>query len=353
MAWQEPLLRCPVLILESDDWGPGPLADARALEQLAETLARHRDEHGRCAVMTLGLLLAVPDTKRIRDAGGRQYHPARLSAPQFAPIMAAIRKGVAAGVFSPQLHGMEHYWPQAVMRAARERPEINDWLLQEGGPRSESLPPALQSRWIDGSELPGRSLPEDEVVQAATSEVRLFRELFGVENAVAVPPTFIWSEVTEAAWVAHGVSVVVTPGVRYCGRDANGKLVSAGRRLYNGQTSATGVTYLVRDRYFEPTRGHRAAGALAALEEKARLRRPALLETHRFNFTGTPPQSADALHELDTFLRLALERFAGLRFMSTAELAQAIRVRDEELIETRAIPRLGGWLGRTVGAGAS
>ena len=33
-AWQEPILRAPVLILESDDWGYGPLEQANALTRI-------------------------------------------------------------------------------------------------------------------------------------------------------------------------------------------------------------------------------------------------------------------------------------------------------------------------------
>lgn len=52
--WREPVLRQPVLIVESDDWGAGPLAQADALRRLAASLQRVRDRSGRPAVMTLG-----------------------------------------------------------------------------------------------------------------------------------------------------------------------------------------------------------------------------------------------------------------------------------------------------------
>ena len=34
--WREPVLRHPVLIIESDDWGAGPLQQADALTRLAD-----------------------------------------------------------------------------------------------------------------------------------------------------------------------------------------------------------------------------------------------------------------------------------------------------------------------------
>src|SRR5512143_1501807 len=55
--WREPVLRSPVLIIESDDWGAGPLQQADALRCIAALLQRVRDRSGRQAVMTLGVVL--------------------------------------------------------------------------------------------------------------------------------------------------------------------------------------------------------------------------------------------------------------------------------------------------------
>lgn len=342
--WREPALRDAVLIIESDDWGPGPVADADALRRLAEILGRHRDAHGAPAVMTLGMLLAVPDTEKIRQVDGRRYDAASISQPRFAPIVAAIRSGTEAGVFSPQLHGMEHYWPDAVIKTARNQEPVLAWLVQDGVPRNEELPPALQSRWIDASELPSAELPRNEVAAAARRETEVFRQVFGIEPFVVVPPTFVWNDTVEEAWSAAGVRVAVTPGTRYAGRDRAGRLSGGGTPLYNGETGATGMMYVVRDDYFEPSLGHRAGRALAAVETKTRLGRPTLLETHRFNFTGPSAQKEDALRETELLLRSAIERFPRIRFMSTTGLARAMTRIDPDLVERSLAPRIKIWL---------
>jgi len=342
--WREPMLRCPVLIIESDDWGPGPVADAEALERLAQVLVRHRDVRGRPVTMTLGMLLAVPDTEKIRGADGRQYYAASISEPRFGPILAAIRRGTENGVFSPQLHGMEHYWPEAVMKASVDQRSVGAWLVQDGVPRNDDLPPALQSRWIDASSLPSTELPGEEVSAAAAREVELFRQVFGVVPPVVVPPTFVWTGVTEAAWSEAGVRVVVTPGTHYFARDGKGRVVGTGEPVYSGEASASGMVYVVRDDYFEPALGHRAERALAAVESKSRVGRPTLLETHRFNFTGPFATTEDALRETEVLLRSAVERFPRIRFMSTAELAGAMTRRGSELVESSLAPRIRYWL---------
>jgi len=44
--WREPVLRYPVLVIESDDWGAGPLEQAQALDALHQVLQGHRDQTG-------------------------------------------------------------------------------------------------------------------------------------------------------------------------------------------------------------------------------------------------------------------------------------------------------------------
>jgi hypothetical protein len=97
------------------------------------------------------------------------------------------------------------------------------------------------------------------------------------------------------------------------------------------------LIYLVRDEYFEPSRGHSAEQALTALEAKTRLGRPTLLETHRCNFLGD--KAAHALGELERLLKTALTRFPDLRFMSSSELATHYQDATA-IVERRMLPRV-------------
>ena len=94
-AWREPVLRAPVLILESDDWGYGPVDQAQRLDRIAELLERFRDSRGSHPVMTLGVVLAGPDTDRVRADGCRTYHRVTLADPRLAPIRDAMLRGAA------------------------------------------------------------------------------------------------------------------------------------------------------------------------------------------------------------------------------------------------------------------
>ena len=338
-AWAEPVLREPVLILESDDWGYGPLEQARALAQIADLLARFRDSIGAQPAMTLGVILGGPDTVRIRADDCRAYHRLTLADRALAPVQAAMREGERRAVFALQLHGMEHFWPACLMRAALSDESVRDWLTGAPFPATEALPSALQSRWIDATELPSKPLPTEAAIAAAAEEMRTFAGIFGAAPQVAVPPTFVWTREVEAAWARAGVGVVVTPGRHSDKRDRDGRIVVGKRLLFNGAKGTHGVVYLVRDCYLEPSRGqthHRTAEDLRA---KTRLGRPTLVEIHRANFIGDVRGAEHALAELRLLLETAQTNFPSLRFMSSAELARHYRERSP-LVERRTRARV-------------
>lgn len=319
--WREPMLARPVVIVESDDWGVGPQSDAQMLERIADLLASISDGAGHPAVMTLGVVLGQADGAAILASGCARYSRITLLEPRYASIVAAMRSGCDRGVFALQRHGLEHFWPASLLARAREDETLRRWLA-DAERRSESLPSSLQSRWVDTSSLPSRSLPVEEIETAVGEEAALFRQVFGEAPAVAVPNTFVWSDAVERAWVASGVTCIVTPGRRLEGRDAAGTLLPPTRTLRNGERSLAGPIYVVRDDYFEPIRGHRAERVWQAVAMKAGLGRPTLLETHRESFVATPGGAQQALDELARALQGVLQRHPDVCFLSTAELAR-------------------------------
>jgi hypothetical protein len=328
-AWREPVLRVPVLILESDDWGYGPLAQQEWLDRIADVLAGFRDRSGRHPVMTLGVVLAGPDTDLMRSAPCRAYHRLVLTDPRLAPVRDAMIRGASRGVFALQLHGLEHYWPDCLMRAARVDERVRQWLVESGLPCTEALPPALQSRWIDAAELPSKPLPKEQAMAEATEEAAVFASTFGMRPDVVVPSTFVWTRDVESAWAHAGVRVLVTPGRRYDARDADARLLPANDEHCNGQAGSEGISYVVRDEYFEPSLGHTHRRALDALQAKTRLGRPTLLEIHRMNFIGEGSTALRTCEEVSRLLDTACEQFPDIRFMSTAELATEYRGRSD------------------------
>lgn len=341
--WREPVLRHPVLIIESDDWGAGPLQQTDALTRLTDTLQRIRDRSGRPAVMTLGVILDVPDGPRIAASHCTEYHALPLTDACFDAVRAAIQSGIQAGVFAPQLHGQCHYWPPSLMAAARDNPTVQDWLTAPGSASTEDLPSPLQSRWVDASMLPSRALSPAAIQQAVATEAADYQAIFGSAPQVAVATTFVWNDAVEAAWAQAGIEAVITPGRRATCRNAAGQPGCVDATMLTGERSLSGQTYLVRDVYFEPALGHTPQRLADGLQARTRQGRACLVETHRFNFLQAGEASLAAL---ETGLKAALAACPDVRFVSPLELARALQARDPEWIETRLRPRLAAWRAR-------
>ncbi|MGB5339052.1 MAG: glycosyl hydrolase [Gammaproteobacteria bacterium] len=342
--WQEPVLRRPVLIIESDDWGPGPASQAGILADISRLLENFPDSEGRQPVMTLGMVLATADGAMIKAEGG--YQRQMISPLTHGPLLNAISNGTAKGVFDVQLHGMEHFWPPALMAASESDASVRTWLDRAPDASTEELPAPLQSRWVDASVLPARTLNDMAVRQAVKEEVAGFQTIFGCTPGVVVPPTFVWSAVVEQAWAAAGIDVIVTPGRRYETRDESGKPADAGNPVHNGLVGENGIVYMVRDVYFEPSLGHTAAQAQDALAQKVELGQPALFETHRFNFLGSDEQKDQSLEQIKSLLQGALIAWPSLAFLSTRKLASILKNRDPEWVELGLRRRLHVWIRR-------
>lgn len=342
--WMEPMLRHPVMIIESDDWGAGPAGQAEALNSLANILTQFTDSGGRHPVMTLGMVLATANGEKIKETGN--YQRELISETTHGPLLEAIRAGVDKAVFSLHLHGLEHYWPTALMIASEYDESVRTWIYSAPGTSTEDLPSSLQSRWIDATELPSRSLGVADVRQAVHEEVDAFKHIFGVLPHVVVPPTFIWNGLVEKAWSDEGVAVIVTPGRRFEVRDERGNPAGSGCKIYNGQPGEGGIIYLVRDNFYEPSLGHTLADALNELVVKTRLARPALFETHRFNFLGEEEKKLHSLDGLEELLSSALSKFPDLAFLSAEKLAEVLQKRDPEWVYTSFRCKIHVWIER-------
>ena len=319
--WREPVLARPVVIVESDDWGPGPESDGAMLQRIAARLMEIRDRDGRPAVMTLGVVLGRPDGAAILASECRSYQRNTLDEARYSPIVNAMRDGCTAGVFALQRHGLEHCWPDSLLARARADVELRRWLADPDA-RSEALPSALQSRWVDTATLPSDPLPAPDVEAAVKEEGEAFQRIFGQRPSVAVPNTFVWDDAVEQAWAGDGVQCVVTCGRQFEGRDAAGGLMPPTRQIFNGEDGQGGIRYVVRDVYFEPIRGHRAEQVWQGVAERAALGRPALIETHRESFIEAASAEA-ALAELGHALGGVLARHPDVCFISTEQLAKA------------------------------
>jgi len=329
--WREPVLRFPIMVIESDDWGAGPAEQAAALDDIAALLGRFHDSSGQVPVMSLAVVLSVPDGQA-NGINNRSFKRTCLDAPPHELVLDALLRGQSEGAFSLQLHGSEHFWPETLLGSVD--PAVRSWLSQSQLAWTEQLPSRLQSRWTDASSLPSRSLAKGAIDRAVREEVEIYKRVFGCTPSIVVPPTFIWTLDVERAWAANGIECIVTPGYRYTHLAADGSHVADGTRFANGDYSGS-VTYVVRYDYFEPARGRDAAYALRSLRRASLEGRPCILENHRANFCMVPGVRKNSLDELERLIDGAMSLMPNIRFFSSHRLLSVLKSKDPQWIALR------------------
>ncbi len=319
----EPMFKFPIVIFESDDWGTGSFNQQTALTRINTLLAQYTDSTGSHPVMTLGVILAEPDVAKIKASNQQIYYKRTLADSRYAKLREAIQQGIDQGTFAVHLHGMEHFWPASLMQSAQNNPQVQQWLFNNDSLQTEDLPSELQSRWVDSSQIPSREHSPEDIQRAIDEELSLYAEIFGQTPKIVVPPTFVWTDEVEKAYAARGIEVWITPGRQCTGRDKQRLPKPNGRLFWNGQEQG-GLLFLVRNNYFEPSIGHTAETALQGILAKTQCGRPALLETHRFNFIDETENNS-SLQELDKLLQLMHTHLPNVRFMSVTQLAKIMK----------------------------
>jgi hypothetical protein len=320
-AWREPyFLEVPVLI-ESDDWGPGPAWQAGRLDDLARLLNRHHDALGRAAVITTDMVLSVPDAARLRERGEWQR---RFLDADFPALYAAFRRAQAARVLVPQLHAVEHCHAEGMVALAAagdprvealdDDPEKVDW---------ERLDSPLQSHHVDCTVLPSRPLPFAVQQRQVEDAVAHFERLFGYRPRSAVAPCYLWDDTTEDCWAQAGVRYVQTAGYRCPGREADGRY-RQDRLLRIGDTGRNGLRYLVRNCMYEPVDGRGVEGCIADARQALAEAAPVVISTHRYNYTRSLPEHQTSLAGLGRILAWLGANARPLRFLSSPELGDAV-----------------------------
>jgi hypothetical protein len=360
--------RCaePVLVLESDDWGlerrasserlkafgkPGPRVDektetAEDLQRLFDVLDRRRDVTGRPAVFSANFIVANPDHDAIARGRYEAYHEILISTRE--DLRPAWREGVARGVFFAELHGRCHFSIEAWMADLRSDVPGARVLSSEHWHGGLSLLEGQAQRyhteyisWRTGVEPDERAL-----IAELKDSLDILEGLFGRRPTSTIAPHYVFSSRTEKAWRDADLRFVQGGNSQYLrGANAGYGDLSVSHAL--GERSPNGLLYLYRSIRFEPRpeRPHQGiATALAGIRSCFDQGVPAVVDTHRINFTGRYRDGG--LHELGELL----DAVSPLRplFLTTGELGEAIehggRYRDIVTGEQRTLTPLDpGW----------
>jgi hypothetical protein len=345
-----------LLVVESDDWGSirmpsrevyerclaagypvdrtwyeryDSLLSEDDLELLFDALSSVTDAQGRPAVVTANVIVGNPDFEAIASTGFESYRYEPITEtfkryPKHGRCWCLWQDGRRAGVMAPQFHGREHLNVAMFMDALRAGdPDARfafDHRMPGCIPRGPERGP---NRYVETTRF--RSEAEKSAVLAATQEgLDLFEALFGFRSRTFIPTNYVWSSDFDAP--VHMAGVEAYQGGRVM-KEQHSDGTSRPVRRQLGERNAEGQTYLVRNAFFEPSQS--SAPRMDAVDQclrdiraAFRMRKPAVISTHRINFCGFLDESNrdQNLMALRALLERALKEWPDLEFVSSVDL---------------------------------
>lgn len=349
-------VREKLVLFESDDWGMVRTRSTEAYRILAkdfpldrcdyswrDALERKKDLEGLLEVLsgntsaagskpsfTLNMVMFNPEFDAIRGNGYSTYvrEPFERTYERYdgpaSGTVELLREGIGSGHFQPQYHATEHIqinnWMDALNRGdapartafANEMPHLHYNKLS-----------TCSIEYLDawGHTTASRELESrPSIVSVGLSA---FRQFFGYPSKTAIAPCYIWGPDTETALIDGGVQGFQGGTVQKLPLAQDFGHV----RHHMGERGGKGQRYFIRNCSFEFGREQSADIVGTCLREIAaafRLRKPAVISSHRVNYIGRLDESNrdNGLRQLDQLLKSINKRWPDVRYVSSPELLE-------------------------------
>lgn len=349
-----------IVVFESDDWGSirmpslssfyklekagvnmsgkdarrynlnDTLASSDDLECLFEVLSSVKDRSGNNAIFTPVTIVANPDFKKIRDSGYKKYfyEPFTETLERYPGCERSFdlwKEGIENKLFIPQMHGREHLSIFAWMKALQEGEGQTILAFEE---KLWGFVPDQQK--YPGTDYQAAFLLGDPVELEAHKRVikeglDLFEKLFGYKAKYFVPPNGPFNNRLNRTLIENGVKYRSTAKVQIepLGNGQTRKVFH-----YLGQKEKNGITYITRNCFFEPSQSgiDWLDNCLNDVKIAFRWHKPAIISTHRVNYTGSlnKENRENGLHKLSKLLNKITGNWPDVEFMTTDQLGSII-----------------------------
>jgi hypothetical protein len=313
------------LVIEGDRFNYDTIESSEDMEQLFDILENVRDRNGHHAIMTALTNMANPDFIKIKESGFTEYHyePFTHTYQNYQrgnEVMDLWQKGIDAGIFIPELHGREHISVQLWLKKLREG---NRDLIK-------AFDSGFVSVALEGVNSVARGFrPEfyfdswsevDFLKNSIKDAVSIFREVFNFNPCVFVPGNGVFHPIFEETLASCGVEFLyVNRIMRYRNPDAG----EIKKNYFIGQKGTSGLRYYIRNCSFEPSSSNYKGieHTLSQIAASFKWGKPAIISTHRVNFTGSinANNRSKGLGELNKLLNAILRNWPDVQFISSRE----------------------------------
>lgn len=303
------------------------------LNALFEVLTLFKDDHGNHPVLTLNTILTNPDFDRIESGNFLEYHFETFleTYKKYYPAdntINALKHGIESNLLFPQLHGREHFNVERWMKCLADKNSDERVVFHNRmvGVPSKTEPEA-GNRLMISLEYDSK---DDQINQLKRLEegTDLFENIFGFRSESYIAPVYTWYDEVEKILSENGVKYI--QGGIYQQHVLSAQEIKKTKH-YLGECNSHNQLYLTRNVFFEPSVSSNANivnQSIDYINAAFFWRKPAIISTHRLNYMGkihghNRTQNLKLLKEL---LRAILRRWPDVRFVTSAELGNMIRL---------------------------
>jgi hypothetical protein len=349
-----------LIVFESDDWGSIRMPSREAFDSLEkrgidfssddgfrynkfdtietsedlfslfDVLSSVKDKEGRHAVFTPVSVVANPDFYRIHQSDFAEYF--------FEPFtetlsgyygsdnsFTAWKEGIEKKLFIPQFHGREHLnvkeWMRALKAGHKNTLKAFDsgmWGISTSDDPEIKVEFQAAFDFIDPDDLHYHK----EVI---ISGLNLFEKLFGYRATFFVPPNGPFSSNLESTCFEEGIKYLSASKVH---TEPLGNGNTRKRFHWPGMKNKSGLTFLVRNCFFEPG----VSGfdwndiCLKEISTAFKWNKPAVISSHRVNYIGAlyKENRENGLRKLSMLLKQIVRIWPDSEFITSAELGEII-----------------------------
>lgn len=354
-----------IVVFESDDWGSVRMSSKQSRDKLMQqgfdftrqsfnlydalesnddltalydVLTKHKDSTGRHPVFTSVSIVANPNFDKIKADNFQNYYYEPFTDtlkryPNHDKVFDLYHQGIDERLFLPIFHGREHLNVQRWLRVLQSGNKHVLETFNQGvtavhkGPNNEYLG--------DFQAAFDLQTPTDlPYMQSVLSEgLDLFENLWKYKAPYFVSPNGPFNNSLEETLHKKGVKYIL--GERFQNEPlGDGKFKK--HIHFIGKKNKLGQTYLTRNGAFEPAIFANELNlepiekSMKCIERAFRWGKPAVISTHRVNFSGGIEEQnrTNNLRLLDLLLNKIKLRWPDVEFMTSPELGELVSGRS-------------------------
>ena len=347
-----------LVILESDDWGSirmpsnevcedfvtkqipmghkarqrftnyDTLASKEDFEVLFDTLKKHKDIKGNHPKITAVSVAANPDFEKIKANNFTEYfyEPFTKTLDRYGldDAFKMWQLGVKENLFVPQFHGREHL-------------NVAVWLRDLQNGNKNTMQAFEQQCWGYANENPlgidyqaafDLEFKEDIMGQRKVIEegVNLFEKIHGYKADFFVPPNGPFNNSLEEIAASKGIKYMSASKIQ---KEPQGQGQLKTKFHWLGQTNSHGQKYITRNCFFEPSDSSKdwVDSCLSDIELAFKYKKPAVISSHRVNFTGGLDKKNREFgnQQLAILLKKITIKWPYIEFITSSELGANLK----------------------------